>query len=128
MLNERAKLGPKIEKKIDELLDLIEEDMAVTRRIMPAWAWSNSDREVLKPFGQGIRELLCYAFYKKSAQRFMGNVGGNAITLPGSVCERMEWRLQPDKIPSLADRLREIAEYGSRVMRGGKPIIERKAS
>lgn len=121
----RTNLGPKIEKKIEELLDLVVEEIDYTKRIIPAWTWSNSDREVLKPFGQGIRELLCYEFFRQSASRFIGQTG--AVTLPGSVCEKDIWRLQPHLIPKLSDRLREIGDYASRAMRGvnlplkGKP-------
>jgi hypothetical protein len=125
LCGDRVKLGAKIEKKIEELLDLIEEDIEITKRIIAAWAWSNSDREVLKPFGQGIRQMLCYQFYKQSALRFLGNIG---FALPGAVCERTEWQLQPQSIPSLTDRLGEIAVYASRVMRAGfNPINKEKA-
>jgi hypothetical protein len=91
---------------------------------MPAWPFNTSDTEILKPWAQGIRELLCYEFYRKSALRFINTPG--AITLPGSVCEKDVWRLQPHLIPSLSKRLQDIAEYGSRVMRGGRSTVQPK--
>jgi hypothetical protein len=125
MCIERAKLGSRIEKKIGELLDLVEEKVEHDKRIIPAWPWSNSDREVLKPFSQGTRELLAYEFFKQCATRYLSQTVG-AFLLPGSVCEKDIWRLQPHLIPSLSDRLSEIAEYASRTMRGGQPVTESK--
>jgi hypothetical protein len=63
----------------------------------------------------------------------MNNVGDNQITLPGSVCENPDNRLQPHKIQSLNDRLKEIAAHASGVMRRQAGIpkadeLERKAS
>jgi hypothetical protein len=117
IFNERVKNGVEIEKTIAKLIELVANDIEFSKKIIPAWPWSNSDREILKPFGVGIRQLICYEFYRQSATAFMNNVAESAITLPGSVCEKMELRLQPGKIVPLAARLREIASHASAVMR-----------
>ena len=118
LLRQRAAGGIEIEKAVAGLLAAVKHDMALTKQIAAAWPWDNSDRALMRFYGVGIRALLCYELYRQSAMAFLGEVGQNAIALPGSVCPRDDWRLQPDKIPSLANTLAEIAEYGSSAMRG----------
>jgi hypothetical protein len=114
---ERARNGQAITRTIAKLVELMANDVALTKKGMAAWPWDNSSRAALKPFGQGIRELVAYEFYRQSATAWMNEIGDNAITLPGSVCPNPDWRLQPQKIQSLNDRLRDIANHASEVMR-----------
>ena len=128
----RIENGGEIEKTYAKLINLVQKDTELSGQMVAGWPWSNSDVGALKPFGQGIRELMCYESYRQSALAFMDKVGGNAIALPGSGCPKIEWRLQPSKIPSLVDSLREIAAYASRAMHGTKAkpklvTIEEKA-
>jgi len=117
LFDERTGNGKEITRTIAKLIKLVGNDIRITRQIMSGWSWNNSDRDALLPWGQGIRRLLCHEFYKQSAQAWMNNVGDNQITLPGSVCENPDNRLQPQKIQSLNDRLQEIANHASDVMR-----------
>ena len=114
---ERVENSHKITRTVAKLVELVANDIALSKKIMAGWGWDNSSRAAIKPFGQGIRELLCYELYRQSAAAFMGQVGDNAITLPGSVCPNPDWRLLPQKIQSLNDRLRDIANHASEVMR-----------
>jgi len=97
--------------------------MENSKAIAAAWPWGTGQRAALKLHGQGLRALLCAELYRQRALAFLDNVGEDQIALPGSVCPRDEWRLQPDKIPSLSQSLEEIADYASRVMRGSNEEV-----
>lgn len=128
LLNERVENGKKITKAVASLIGAVERDIEITKALAAGWPWNTSDRNVLKLFGIGIKQMLAHEFYRQSALKFLGNTGDNAIALPGSVSPRDEWRLQPNKIPPLAKQLEEIAAYASDAMRGApmpkQPTVE----
>jgi len=119
----QAALGKTIEGDVATLIGHVRQYMEHSKAIAAAWPWGTGQRVALKLHGQGLRALLCAALYRQSVFAFLNHVGEDQITLPGSVCPRDEWRLRPDKIPSMSQQLEEIADYASRVMRGSNEEV-----
>jgi hypothetical protein len=69
--------------------------------------------------GSAIRALLCHEFYRVSARPLKGGIPGERTvpSLPGSVCPRIEWQLQPEKIQPLAAALRQASAFAVSLMK-----------
>src|SRR5664279_1549113 len=123
-------------ENVDELakamltvLKLYRRQIEIGGKIAAAWRWNNSDVIALRLNGLGIKELMCHELYRISFVAGM-EAGPNSVSFPGALCSRLEWRLTPDKIKPMTETIRDLAEYGSRTMRGLKkekpaPIMER---
>jgi hypothetical protein len=69
--------------------------------------------------GAAVRGLLCHEFYRVSARPLKGGIPGERTvpSLPGSVCPRIEWQLQPEKIQPLATALRQASQFAVSLMK-----------
>jgi len=73
--------------------------------------------------------LLAYEFYRISARPLLGGAAGARARppLPGALCPRADWQLQPEKITPLADRLRAASKFAVETLQaeiGGTPAVE----
>jgi hypothetical protein len=116
-------VGIETQAVADQLVKLFRKECQLRLAIVPMWAWDNSDRGAIGLSGVAVKERYCHYFYKIGATL---NAGGGLPfdrmqpSFPGGVCPRLEWRLLPEAIPSMADVMAEKSAYAAKVLDGGK--------
>jgi hypothetical protein len=73
--------------------------------------------------GAAVRALLCHEFYRVSAKPLRLGIPGERTqpSLPGSVCPRIEWQHQPEKLVPLATALRQASAFAVSLMKNVDP-------
>jgi len=76
-----------------------------------AWDWTNADRPSLKLTLADLKTLIAVEMFRASAMSLDGaHAADDRFILPGGLCPFGD-RLQPQKIPSFVDTVRERADF-----------------
>jgi hypothetical protein len=110
---------PRVLKKYRQIIELREAArMAFSVRSPSANAAAGA-AEGCAMSGEAVKALLAFEFYRISAKPRLGGVPGarGEPSLPGALCPKLELQLQPEKIPPLADVMRQASAFAIKTLR-----------
>jgi hypothetical protein len=119
-LAERDKVGAELGKTLAAADALFRRLIALSGEASVAWPWETSHIHATALSPTALRTLVSHEIFRTGGRAFLGGRPGAQAELdfPGAVAPTLQLRGQPERIPALADVLREASRYAGSIMRG----------
>jgi hypothetical protein len=108
-----------VEKKFRKIIALREEARAAFAVRTPHAAAAAGAPDGCALAGGAVKTLLMYELYRVGHRAFLGGHSGakREVDLPGGLCPKTEWALEPEKIEPFAEALKRGSQFAVELLR-----------